>query len=37
MTEDALVSEDVRLERVPAYRAFWFGWVAQFPDTKLIK
>ena len=37
MTEDALVSEDVRLERVPAHRAFWFGWVAQFPDTKLIK
>ena len=37
VTEDALVSEDVRLERVPAHRAFWFGWFAQFPDTKLIK
>ena len=37
VTEDALVSEDVRLERVPAHRAFWFGWVAQYPDTKLIK
>ena len=37
MTEDALVSEDLRLERVPAYRAFWFGWVSQFPETKLVK
>ena len=37
VTEDALVSGDVRLKRVPAYRAFWFGWVAQFPETKLIK
>ena len=33
VTEDALVSEDARLERVPAYRAFWFGWFAQFPET----
>ena len=23
--------------RVPAYRAFWFGWYAQFPDTVLVK
>ena len=37
VTEDALVLEDVRLERVPAYRAFWFGWFAQFPETALIK
>ena len=37
VTEDALVSGDVRLERVPAYRAFWFGWFAQFPETRLIK
>lgn len=37
VTEDALVSDDARLERVPAYRAFWFGWFAQFPETKLIK
>lgn len=35
--EDALVSGEVRLERVPAYRAFWFGWVAQFPETRLIE
>ena len=39
ITEGALVREDaagVRLERVPAQRAFWFGWYAQFPDTELI-
>jgi Protein of unknown function (DUF3179) len=23
--------------RVPAFRAFWFGWYAQFPDTVLVK
>ena len=23
--------------RVPAYRAFWFGWFAQFPNTVLVK
>ncbi len=22
--------------RIPAQRAFWFGWYAQFPDTELI-
>ncbi|MGH9202322.1 MAG: DUF3179 domain-containing (seleno)protein, partial [Vicinamibacterales bacterium] len=40
ITEDALIvesGEDRRLPRVPAQRAFWFGWVAQFPDTILIK
>ena len=40
MTEQALVAEDGssrRLVRVPAHRAFWFGWYAQFPDTELIK
>jgi hypothetical protein len=25
------------LRRVTAFRAFWFGWYAQFPDTILIK
>ncbi|HXG87018.1 MAG TPA: DUF3179 domain-containing protein [Vicinamibacterales bacterium] len=29
--------ETARLPRVPAHRAFWFGWYAQFPDTALIK
>ena len=37
VTEEALVAGEARLARVPAYRAFWFGWVAQFPGTKLIK
>jgi len=26
----------LRLPRVPAHRAFWFGWYAQHPDTVLI-
>ena len=35
---DAMVSETgERLARVPAHRAFWFGWVAQHPDTLLFK
>lgn len=40
VTEEALVNEQhpaARLPRVSAQRAFWFGWVAQFPDTILIK
>jgi hypothetical protein len=40
VTEVALVLEqdpEVRLERVPAYRTFWFGWYAQFPETQLIR
>jgi hypothetical protein len=40
VTEDALLSETLgsaRAPRVPAQRAFWFGWFAQFPDTVLIK
>lgn len=37
-TAEALVSESgVRLTRVPAHRAFWFGWVAQYPETMLLK
>jgi hypothetical protein len=36
MTPDALVSETgERLPRVAAHRAFWFGWVAQYPQTVL--
>ena len=26
-----------RLERLPYHRAFWFGWHAAFPDTRLVK
>jgi hypothetical protein len=38
LTEAALVAEDgAALPRVPARRAFWFGWRAQFPDTELVK
>ncbi len=39
MDEAALVLENdsaIQLPRVPAQRAFWFGWHAQFPDTVLI-
>ena len=25
------------LQRLPAHRAFWFGWYAAFPDTWLVK
>jgi hypothetical protein len=37
--EDALVHEtsSVRAARRTAFRAFWFGWHAQFPDTESIK
>ncbi|MDH4390204.1 MAG: DUF3179 domain-containing protein [Aquabacterium sp.] len=24
-------------QRLPAHRAFWFGWVAAFPTTRLVK
>ena len=40
ITEDALALDgdpSVRRVRVPAQRAFWFGWYAQFPDTELIE
>lgn len=26
-----------RLERLPAHRAFWFGWFAQYPETRLVR
>ncbi len=35
---DALVGPDgERLPRIAAHRAFWFGWIAQFPDTVLVR
>jgi hypothetical protein len=40
ITEEALQATFDRsrqLPRVPAHRAFWFGWYAQHPDTLLIK
>lgn len=30
-------SDGQRLKRLPYHRAFWFGWRAAFPETKLIK
>ncbi|MGH7485713.1 MAG: DUF3179 domain-containing (seleno)protein, partial [bacterium] len=24
-------------DRLPAHRAFWFGWHAAYPDTRLVK
>ncbi len=38
MDEHALTAEDGRvLRRVPAQRAFWFGWYAAFPTTRLVQ
>jgi hypothetical protein len=40
ITEDGLTPDSdasMRRPRVPAQRAFWFGWYAQFPDTELVK
>ena len=38
MDEHALTAEDGRvLHRVPAQRAFWFGWYAAFPNTRLVR
>ena len=39
VTEDGLIADegpDTTLARLPAHRAFWFGWYAQFPHTELI-
>ncbi len=39
VTEDALISKDgkQKLPRLPAYRAFWFGWFSAYPHSQLIK
>ena len=40
VAEDALTLEGGEAEtrpRVPARRAFWFGWHAQFPETELVQ
>lgn len=38
VTEGSLLSDDGKhLARLPYHRAFWFGWQAAFPKTKLIK
>ncbi len=35
--EDRLEYEGKTLTRLPAHRAFWFGWHAAYPDTILIR
>jgi hypothetical protein len=36
--ESKLVAENgTTLERLPYHRAFWFGWHATYPNSKLIK
>jgi hypothetical protein len=39
VTEESLVEVEASrmLQRIPAQRAFWFGWYAQFPHTELVK
>lgn len=39
LTEDSLqeAGSPKALPRYPSHQSFWFGWQAQFPDTKLIK
>ncbi|MCB1668369.1 MAG: DUF3179 domain-containing protein [Pseudomonadales bacterium] len=36
--EEFLISETgQKLNRLPSHRAFWFGWYAAFPETRLVK
>jgi len=38
VAESKLVAPDGReLKRLPYHRAFWFGWQASYPNTRLIK
>ncbi len=38
LSEDALESADGRrLPRLPSQRAFWFGWYAAYPQTRLVR
>ena len=38
LDEHTLTAEDGRvLHRLPAQRAFWFGWYAAFPHTRLVR
>ncbi len=38
LSESALVAADgERRARLPAHRAFWFGWQAAYPNTRLIR
>ncbi len=35
--DDLEGSAGVRRARLPTHRAFWFGWIAAFPDTDLVR
>ncbi len=38
VTEDRLMGPGgMSLKRLPAHRAFWFGWYAAYPATRLVK
>lgn len=38
LSEDKLTAEDGRtLDRYAAQRAFWFGWFAAYPETRLVQ
>ena len=38
VTEDGLGGPDGQsLKRLPAHRAFWFGWFSAYPGTRLVK
>ena len=38
MTEDGLSGpQGASFKRLPAHRAFWFGWYAAYPATRLVK
>lgn len=39
ITEAALVNDEAgkKLLRLPAHRAFWFGWYSAFPKTRLVQ
>ena len=38
VSEDALSGPpNQKLKRLPAHRAFWFGWYSAYPETRLVK
>lgn len=38
LSEDAISRPGIEpLSRLPAHRAFWFGWFAAYPHTRLVK
>ncbi len=37
VNESELTAGTKSLARLPAHRAFWFGWSSQFRDTRLVK